>query len=176
MNRLNFLKKIGSFVGITFLTSSLLEACSSSKPEEEILLTEEEIPLTEDEILYNEWKNKTAENGKYLDGRNLYIDVTHEKFSSLKMPGEFVNDFDNYILILRKTESLFQVFSNCCPHLGTFNQWSYLEGRFRCSNHGNSYGTSKAGIARCGSGSTSGNLKQYQTTQNQDLLIVDFES
>ena len=170
MKRLEFLYRIGSVFGITTLSSSLLESCKSNDPEEEI------VTLSEDEVIYNDLKNKTANNGKYLDGRILYLDITHDNFSSLNTVGEFVNDFDNYVLILRKSEDLFQSFSNCCPHLGTFNQWSYSNGRFRCSNHGNTYGTSNSNIVQCGSRSTSGNLKQYQTSRNQDILIVDFDS
>lgn len=171
MNRTSFLQKISALIGITVVTTPIVESCSSSN-----LPEEEEVVLTEDEVQYNDLKNKTAENGKYLDGRVLYIDINHQNFSSLNTVGEFINDFENYILILRKSQDLFQAFSNCCPHLGTFNQWSYSNGRFRCSNHGNSYGTSNANVVGCGSRSTSGNLKQYSTTLNQDLLIIDFES
>ena len=167
MNRLNFLQKICSFFGVTVLSTSILESCTSN---------EDELTLTEEEITYNSLKEKTSVNGKYLEDRLLYIDITHENFSTLNTIDEFVNDFDNYILILRKSEDLFQSFSNCCPHLGTFNQWSYSTGKFRCSNHGNSYGTSSSNEARCGSRSTSGNLKQYTTTRNQDLLTIDFDS
>ena len=168
MNRLNFLEKIGSLFGITIISTVVLESCNSSELEEDV--------LTEEEIFYNDLKNKTSKKGKYLDGRILYLDVTHDNLSSLNTVGEFVNDFDNYILILRKSEDTFQTFSNCCPHLGTFNQWSYSNGRFRCSNHGNSYGTGTQNIVQCGSRSTSGNLKQYKTTQNQDILIIYFDS
>ena len=167
MNRLNFLEKISSLLGITIITTTVLESCNSKELEEDV--------LTEEEIFYNDLKNKTAENGKYLDGRTLYLDITHDTFSSLNTVGEFVNDFDNYILILRKSEDIFQTFSNCCPHLGTFNQWSYSNGRFRCANHGNTYGTSNSNIAHCGSRSTSGNLKQYQTSRNQDILVINFD-
>lgn len=169
MDRYHFIQKISSLFGIGLVVSSVTTSCSANEP------IEEETPLTEEEIKYLELKEKTAENGKYLEDRLLYIDITHENFSSLNTVDEFVNDFDNYILILRKSEELFQTFSNCCPHLGTFNQWSYSNGRFRCANHGNSYGTSNANIARCGSRSTSGNLKQYPTTRNQDILIIDFD-
>ncbi|MEN8805707.1 MAG: Rieske 2Fe-2S domain-containing protein [Wenyingzhuangia sp.] len=169
MNRLNFLKQISSLFGISIITTYTLESCNSNE------LDEDQNVLTEDEIIYNDLKNKTTENGKYLDGRILYVDITHDNFSSLNTVGEFVNDYDNYILILRKSDDLFQTFSNCCPHLGTFNQWSYSNGSFRCSNHGNRYGTANGAISNCGSGRTSGNLKQYVTTINQDILIVDFE-
>lgn len=169
MDRLNFIQKFSSFLGISIVSTTLLESCTSNPEEEEIVLTEEE-------ILYNSLKEKTSEHGKFLDGRILYIDVTHEDFSDLNTVGEFINDSDNYILILRKTVDVFQVFSNCCPHLGTTNQWSYNQGSFRCANHGNSYGTGTQNIARCGSRSTSGNLKQYQTMINQDILTIDFDS
>ena len=166
MNRLNFLQKLSSFVGLSIVSTSLLESCAE----------EDEVILSEEEILYNDLKLKTSETGKFLEGRILFIDISHEDFSSLNTVGEFVNDFDNYILILRKSEELFNAFSNCCPHLGTSNQWSYDQGSFRCGNHGNSYGTGTRNIARCGSRSTSGNLKQYETTINQDILMINFDS
>ena len=96
--------------------------------------------------------------------------------SALSEVGNFVNDTDNYVLLLRKTEEDIKAFSNCCPHLGTSNRWSYSNGKFRCANHGNSYGTGTGFIANCSSNSTSGNLKQYDVSLNQDILTVDFDT
>ena len=77
MDRLNFIQKFSSFLGISIVSTTLLESCTSNPEEEEIVLTEEE-------ILYNSLKEKTSEHGKFLDGRILYIDVTHEDFSDSK--------------------------------------------------------------------------------------------
>ena len=76
----------------------------------------------------------------------------------------------------RKTEEDILALRNCCPHLGTSNRWSYSNGEFRCANHGNSYGTGIGFAANCSSNSTSGNLKQYKTEINQDILIVNFDT
>ena len=179
MKRLNFLNRFSSLLGITVIAPSILASCSTNEPETEAtttIVSDEEEILTEEEIQYNLLKENTAGNGKFLQGRTLYVDVTHENYTSLNTVGEFINDPENYILILRKSEDLFQTFSNCCPHSGTSNRWSYSQGNFRCANHGNSYGTNNANTVRCGSGRTSGNLKQYNTSLNQDILTIDFDS
>lgn len=130
--------------------------------------------LSEEELAYLDLKNKTKETGFYLTGKTLSIDLTHERYGLLQTVGNFVNDLDHYILILRKTETDIIVNSNCCPHLGTINQWSYDGSKFRCGNHGNSFGTSGLnGFAGCSAGRTSGQLKQYPTEWEQDILTID---
>ena len=51
MDRLNFIQKFSSFLGISIVSTTLLESCTSNPEEEEIVLTEEE-------ILYNSLKEK----------------------------------------------------------------------------------------------------------------------
>ena len=170
MRRALFIKKVLVFLGITSSLTLLLSSCEA---EEEMPLEEE---LPEEEQAYLDLKEKTKEDGFLLDGKLLYVDITNDLYSKLQNTGEFVNDTDHYVLLLRKTDESILAFSNCCPHLGTSNRWSYSNGSFRCANHGNSFGTGTDFVANCSSNSTSGNLKQYTTLLNQDILTVDFDS
>ena len=171
MRRSDFLNRFLVLIGISS-PSILLNSCSLVDDE-----TNEEFEvLSEEEITYKQLKDKTAETGSYLEGKLLYVDITNDNYSSLSEVGNFVNDTDNYVLLLRKTEEDIKAFSNCCPHLGTSNRWSYSNGKFRCANHGNSYGTGSGFMANCSSNSTSGNLKQYDVSINQDILTVDFDT
>ena len=171
MRRSDFLNRFLVLIGISS-PSILLNSCSLVDDE-----TNEEVEvLSEEEIIYQQLKDKTAETGSYLEGKLLYVDITNDNYSSLSEVGNFINDTDNYVLLLRKTEQDIKAFSNCCPHLGTSNRWSYSNGKFRCANHGNSYGTGSGFMANCSSNSTSGNLKQYDVSINQDILTVDFDT
>ena len=171
MRRSDFLNRFLVLIGISS-PSILLNSCSFVDDE-----TNEEFEvLSEEEITYQQLKDKTAETGSYLEGKLLYVDITNDNYSSLSEVGNFINDTDNYVLLLRKTEEDIKAFSNCCPHLGTSNRWSYSNGKFRCANHGNSYGTGSGFMANCSSNSTSGNLKQYDVSINQDILTVDFDT
>lgn len=172
MKRSDFLNRFLVLIGVSS-SNILLDPCSVEEGNE---MNEEVEVLTEEEILHQELKYKTAEIGSFLDGKLLYVDITNDNYSSLLEVGNFVNDADNYVLLLRKTEEDFKAFSNCCPHLGTSNRWSYSNGNFRCANHGNSFGTGSGFVANFSSNSTSGNLKQYDTSLNQDILKVDFDS
>ena len=173
MKRALFIKKVLVFLGITSSSTLLVSSCEAEEREEEMPLEEE---LSEEEQAYLELKEKTKEDGFLLDGKLLYIDITNDMYSKLQNTGEFINDTDHYVLLLRKTDETILAFSNCCPHLGTSNRWSYSNGSFRCANHGNSFGTGTGFVANCSSNSTSGNLKQYTTLLNQDILTVDFDS
>ena len=171
MRRSDFLNRFLVLIGISS-PSILLNSCSLVDDE----MNEEVEVLSEEEIIYQQLKDKTAETGSYLEGKLLYVDITNDNYSSLSEVGNFINDTDNYVLLLRKTEEDIKAFSNCCPHLGTSNRWSYSNGKFRCANHGNSYGTGSGFMANCSSNSTSGNLKQYDVSINQDILTVDFDT
>ena len=173
MKRALFIKKVLVFLGITSSSTLLVSSCEAEEREEEIPVEEE---LSEEEQAYLDLKEKTKEDGFLLDGKLLYIDITNDLYSKLQNTGEFINDTDHYVLLLRKTDESILAFSNCCPHLGTSNRWSYSNGSFRCANHGNSFGTGTGFVANCSSNSTSGNLKQYNTLLNQDILTVDFDS
>ena len=169
MNRSRFLGLFQSGFGLLAITPSLFITCK----EAEFVAPE----LSEAELAYLDLKNKTKETGFHLEGKILSIDLTHEKYSQLQTVGEFVNDLEHYILILRKSVEEIVANSNCCPHLGTINQWSYDGSKFRCGNHGNSYGTSGLnGFSGCSSGRTSGQLKQYSTEWNKDIVTIDLSS
>ena len=133
MRRALFIKKVLVFLGITSSLTLLLSSCEA---EEEMPLEEE---LSEEEQAYLDLKEKTKEDGFLLDGKLLYVDITNDLYSKLQNTGEFVNDTDHYVLLLRKTDESILAFSNCCHHLGTSNRWSYSNGSFRCANHGNSF-------------------------------------
>ena len=170
MKRALFLNKILVFFGITSFSALLLSSCE----------TEDEMPLEEElsgeEQAYLDLKEKTKEDGFFLEGKLLYIDLKNNLYSKLQNKGDFINDSNHYILLLRKTDESILAFSNCCPHIGTSNRWSYSNGSFICGNHGNSFGTGKGFVVNCNSNSTSGNLKQYTTLINQDILTVNFDS
>ncbi len=173
MKRALFIRKVLVFLGITSSSTLLISSCETEENEDVLNLEKE---LTEEEKAYLDLKEKTSENGFFLDGKLLYIDITNDLYSKLQNTGEFINDTDHYVLLLRKTDDTVLALSNCCPHLGTSNSWSYSKGSFRCATHGNSYGTGTGFEANCSSNSTSGNLKQYTALLNQDILTVDFDS
>ena len=118
MKRSDFLNRFFVLIGISS-PSILIYSCSLEEDD-----TNEDVKvLSEEEILYQELKDKTAETGSFLDGKLLHVDITNDNYSPLTEVGNFVNDTDNYVLLLRKTEDDFKAFSNCCPHLGTSNRW-----------------------------------------------------
>ena len=106
MKRSVFLNRILLFLGFPS-SNVLLNSCSIVDTKE----NNEEI-LSEEEILYKNLKEKTAETGNYLEGKILYVDITNENYSKLSDVGSFVNDTDNYTLLLRNTEQEIKAFSN----------------------------------------------------------------
>ena len=171
MERSLFIHRLLVMIGISSSSSLMISSCSNDEDQEEV----EEV-LTEEEMIYLILKEKTSKNGSFLEGKILYVDTTHENYSKLLSVGEFINDNDQYVLLLRKTDEELLAFSNCCPHLGTSNRWSYSIGGFRCANHGNSYGTGTGFVSNCNSNNTSGNLKQFTSSLNKDILTVNFDS
>ena len=147
---------------------------AASCKEEELLVDE---PLSEEELEYLQWVEKTAENGFFLDGKKMYANIQNERYSSLQEQGNFVNDLDNYVLLLRNSENEIIANNNCCPHLGTINQWTFDGSKYRCGNHGNTFGINGlSNDAGCSARRTSGNLKQYTAVLQKDIVIVDFDS
>jgi nitrite reductase/ring-hydroxylating ferredoxin subunit len=133
-----------------------------------------EDPLSEEESRYQEVKELIESDGYYYENKLLYIDLSNENYGALEEISAFVNDMENGILILRKDQENYMAFDNCCPHLGTRNQWTYSNNRFRCNNHGNSFGTGEGFTSFCSSNSTTGNLKQFPVQIYKDMLIIDF--
>jgi len=113
-------------------------------------------------------------DGIKREGNILTISMEHPKYLELKSPGNFINDLENGVLVLRKnTESIIAV-SNCCPHLGSRSRWQYLgEGKFLCTNHGNRFDTGQGNTADCNSNRTSGNLKQYPASFEDSIITID---
>jgi nitrite reductase/ring-hydroxylating ferredoxin subunit len=89
-------------------------------------------------------------------------------------PVNFVNDLDNGVLLLRQSETSVLAFDNCCPHLGSKNQWSFQNNKFKCANHGNSFGIESNQTVYCSSNSQFGNLRSFNSALYKDLLTVDF--
>jgi nitrite reductase/ring-hydroxylating ferredoxin subunit len=159
MNREDFNKSLCSAFILSALGLPLLStSCSKS---EEVGETGEV-----DEILSVE--------GIKREGDTLTISMDHSKFQELKTPGNFINDLENGVLVLRKDAESIIAVSNCCPHQGSRSRWQYLgEGKFLCTNHGNRFDIGEGNIASCNSNRTSGNLKQYPASFEETLITID---
>ena len=159
MNREDFNKSLCSAFILSALGLPLLStSCSKS---EEISETGEV-----DEIL--------LADGIKREGNTLTISMDHSQFQELKTPGNFINDLENGVLVLRKDAESIIAVSNCCPHQGSRSRWQYLgEGKFLCTNHGNRFDIGEGNIASCNSNRTSGNLKQYPASFEEALIIID---
>lgn len=169
MKRKKFVNSICPALLLSMLSSPLLVACSNNEETEEI-------PLSEEEENYLALKAKINEDGYYTEGKKLHIDLKNTRYKNLDQLSAFVNDLENGLLILRKDEDNYMAFDNCCPHLGSRNLWTFSNNKFRCNNHGNSFGISNSFTSYCSSNSRSGNLKQYAVSIYEDLLTVDFSS
>lgn len=174
MNRSDFFKSLSAIIGAGAINS----ACDDS--EDEILYEtpdeEAQDPPVEEVSEYDLLKEKLNGEASLYEDKKLYLDLAFSQFDTLKTVGNFYNDLDNYVMILRKDEDTFLAFDNCCPHLGSVTKWSFANEKFTCSNHNNSFGINNSMIAPCSSGMTSGNLKQYGLTQIEDILIIDFNA
>ncbi len=172
MERKRFLQTILGFLGI--YTATQLTACSTEEEGGEDIILEENNPPPSPQITdYNELKELTASNGLYRQGDMLYLDIQNETFAPLQNVEGFINSLDHYVLVLRTSDSTLKAFTNCCPHQGTINRWSYSNGEFTCGNHYNSYGTSSGNIAGCSAGQTSGNLRQFQASLDRDIITIN---
>ena len=168
MKRKKFIGNLCPALLLSMLSVPILYSCSKEDNEK----TEEE--LSEEEAEYLALKEKVAENGFYTAGKKLHIDLTHLTYKPLGVIENFVNDLENGLLLLRKDEENYMAFDNCCPHLGSRNLWTYNNNKFRCNNHGNSFGIASGYTSYCSSNSNSGNLKQYPLSVYKDLLTVNF--
>ncbi len=159
MNRADFNKSMCSAFILSVLGLPLLST-SCSKSEE--ITDSDEV----DGIL--------LADGIKRQGNILSISMEHPKYQELKSAGNFINDLENGVLVLRKnTESIIAV-SNCCPHQGSRSRWQYLgEGKFLCANHGNRFDTGQGNTADCNSNRTSGNLKQYPASFEDSIITID---
>jgi Rieske Fe-S protein len=158
MNRQEFNNKLCGALIISLLSSPIISGCSS------------------EEIIDNQGDegddSKFDETGFYIENGVLYVSISNNNYISLNDIGSFINDQVNNKLILRKDEKSVLVFDNCCPHLGSRNRWSFVAGKFRCSNHGNSFGIGDSNYSLCSSGATKGNLKQFPATLVGKKIII----
>ncbi|MGA1340299.1 MAG: Rieske 2Fe-2S domain-containing protein [Flavobacteriaceae bacterium] len=158
MNRQEFNTKLCGALIISLLSSPIISGCSS------------------EEIIDNQGDegddSKFDETGFYIENGVLYVSISNNNYISLNDIGSFINDQVNNKLILRKDEKSVLVFDNCCPHLGSRNRWSFVAGKFRCSNHGNSFGIGDSNYSLCSSGATKGNLKQFPATLVGKKIVI----
>jgi nitrite reductase/ring-hydroxylating ferredoxin subunit len=158
MNRQEFNNKLCGALIISLLSSPIISGCSS------------------EEIIDNQGDegddSKFDETGFYIENGVLYVSISNNNYISLNDIGSFINDQVNNKLILRKDEKSVLVFDNCCPHLGSRNRWSFIAGKFRCSNHGNSFGIGDSNYSLCSSGATKGNLKQFPATLVGKKIVI----
>lgn len=113
-------------------------------------------------------------DGFKREGNTLTISMEHPKFQELKTPGNFINDLENGVLVLRKNAESIIAVNNCCPHQGSRSRWQYLgEGKFLCTNHGNRFDTGEGNTAACNSNRTSGNLRQYPASFEEAIITID---
>ena len=158
MNRQEFNNKLCGALIISLLSSPIISGCSS------------------EEIIDNQGDegddSKFDETGFFIENGVLYVSISNNNYISLNDIGSFINDQVNNKLILRKDEKSVLVFDNCCPHLGSRNRWSFVAGKFRCSNHGNSFGIGDSNYSLCSSGATKGNLKQFPATLLNKIITI----
>ena len=173
MKRIEFFKSLMALIGIGTVSQSCESEDTTIETIEEEVAVEE---TPEEESEYDILKAKLDGASSLLEDKKLYIDLSFSEYDTLKTVGNFYNDTDNYVMILRKDEEKIMAFDNCCPHLGSVTKWSFANDKFTCSNHNNSFGISGGMVAPCSSGMTSGNLKQYSVTQVEDIIVVDFNS
>jgi nitrite reductase/ring-hydroxylating ferredoxin subunit len=167
MKRKKFIGAVCPAIVVVMFAAPFLVSCSK---DEKIL----EIPMTEEEAAYLELKKQMGDSGFFTDGKKLHIDTSHKDYSKLETVSEFINDLENGLLLLRKDEKNIMAFDNCCPHLGSRNQWSFSNNKFRCNNHGNSFGIETEFTSYCSSNSNSGNLRQYPVIIYEDIITIDF--
>ena len=166
MKRQKFIGSICPILLASMMASPILVSCS--KEEEPIVL------LSEEEEAYLNIIASLNEDGYLTEGKKLHIHLSHQRYKNLDQNESFVNDMDNGLLLLRKTENTLLAFDNCCPHLGSRNQWTFSNNKFRCNNHGNIFETSEGFTSYCSSNSRSGNLRQFPITVFKDLATVNF--
>ncbi|MEY3854086.1 MAG: hypothetical protein RIS68_100 [Bacteroidota bacterium] len=176
MKREQFLRKTCPAFMLTILASSeFLTACKGSAEGEISPAGSTSQPVTtQEEKDYLARKKAIGTKGYLQENSVVYVDLANATYAALLTAGNFVNDQMNGVLLLRKDETNLLALDNCCPHLGSRNQWSYAANKFTCANHGNSYGIGTGQIANCNSNSAFGNLKAYKTSLYKDLLTITF--
>ena len=152
---------------LSIIGSTLLDSCDNTKEETAVIVPQEEKD-------YLDRIKSIGTAGFLLVQNKVYFNLKHATYSKLLTATNFVNDLDNGVLLLRQSDTSLLAFDNCCPHLGTKNQWTFQSNKFKCANHGNSFGIDSGQTANCSSNSTYGNLRSFKTLLYKDLLTVDF--
>jgi nitrite reductase/ring-hydroxylating ferredoxin subunit len=167
MKRREFTSKACPALVLSIIGSALLESCYNVKDESSALIPQEEKE-------YLDRMKTIGPSGFLLVQNKAYFNIKNSAYSKLLTPVNFVNDLDNGVLLLRQSETSVLAFDNCCPHLGSKNQWSFQNNKFKCANHGNSFGIESNQTVYCSSNSQFGNLRSFNSALYKDLLTVDF--
>ncbi|MGC6479303.1 MAG: Rieske 2Fe-2S domain-containing protein [Flavobacteriaceae bacterium] len=91
------------------------------------------------------------------ENRVITIDLTADMFTVLNDIGGWVNYTAENLLLLRIDADTIRAFDNACPHQGNRDGWSFADGVFTCSYHGNAYNQNCDGGLMCHSTAISGN-------------------
>jgi nitrite reductase/ring-hydroxylating ferredoxin subunit len=167
MKRREFARKTCPAFVLSIVGVALLESCDNTKEESVVIVPQEEKEYLD--------RIKSIGTAGFLQVQNkVYFNLKNGSYSKLLTALNFVNDLDNGVLLLRLSDTSLLAFDNCCPHLGSKNQWSFQSTKFKCANHGYSYGIELPQTANCSSGIQYGNLRSFKTLLYKDLLTVDF--
>jgi nitrite reductase/ring-hydroxylating ferredoxin subunit len=167
MKRREFTIKTCPALVLSIIGTAISNSCINSKEETAVIVPQEEKD-------YLDRIQSIGTTGFLLVQNKVYINLKHASYSKLLTATNFVNDLENGMLLLRQSATSLLAFDNCCPHLGTKNQWSFQSNKFKCANHGNSFGIDSGQTANCSSNSQYGNLRSFKTLLYKDLLTVDF--
>jgi nitrite reductase/ring-hydroxylating ferredoxin subunit len=167
MKRREFTIKACPALALSIVGSAILESCYNTLEEQLLIVTQEEKDYLD--------RMKTIGTAGFLLVQNkVYFNLKHSTYSKLLTAVNFVNDLANGVLLLRQSDTSLLAFDNCCPHLGSKNQWTFQSNNFKCANHGNSFGIDSGQTAYCSSSSQYGNLRSFKSSLYKHLLTVDF--
>ena len=164
MERRKFLQNTCPTVTFAFFGLSYIQACSKSDDESSSYSSNNSNIVPDN----TSGGGTQTSSGIVSSGNNITIDLTNSNFSSLSSPGDFINLTSVGVLLLKISNTEFRAFDNCCPHSGTKNDWSYSNQEFTCGSHGNKFGIDGNNIVNCSSAATSGDLKNYSTSNAAD--------
>lgn len=115
---------------------------------------------------------KYNEEGYFQEGNLVFVNLSNPDFSKLGNNLAYVNILDAGVLLVRTDEKTLKAFSNCCPHQGIRGAWVFVNGRFKCENHGNSYNITEVNTVSCGSNSISGGLLRFNVVAYKQFLKI----
>ncbi len=115
---------------------------------------------------------KYNEEGYFQEGNLVFVNLSNPDFSKLGNNLAYVNILDAGVLLVRTDEKTLKAFSNCCPHQGIRGAWVFVNGRFKCENHGNSYNITEVNTVSCSSNSISGGLLRFNVVAYKQFLKI----